>query len=93
MKAPAPVVQTEPAPPPVSSPGDPAPTVTASSSEPITTTPPFGIGLQVGGGVDGFSSSTMPGFVRNGGYWDARVAIGLRKIFSFELAYLGTAHD
>jgi len=91
VKPPETIPRTEPAPGEVRGP-ELEPAITSSPASSTTPSPPLGIGLQVGGGVDGFSSSVMPGLVRNGGYWDGRLIIGLRKLFSFELAYLGSAH-
>jgi hypothetical protein len=69
-----------------------ATSVSAGPSAPIAPAARLGIGVQVGGGVNGFSAASMPNYVRNGGYWDARIAVGLRKFFTMEGAYVGTAH-
>jgi opacity protein-like surface antigen len=47
------------------------------------------LGLQVGGGVVNYGSSQMEQLTRPGGYWDARLVLGMRQVFAFELAYVG----
>jgi hypothetical protein len=66
-----------------------------SSGAPPPRTPSYrklGIGLQGGGGVVGFSNSEMRQLAEHGGYWDARLAVGLKQIFAIELAYIGAVH-
>jgi hypothetical protein len=46
----------------------------------------------VGGGIMSFGSPQMQSVTRTGGYWDARLVLGLRKFFAVELAYVGTAN-
>lgn len=53
---------------------------------------PFGMGLTIGGGANGF---TDPDFVDNieiGGGWEARVIFGTRSPVALEAAYQGTAN-
>jgi hypothetical protein len=53
----------------------------------------MGLGMQLGGGVAGFSSAQMRQLASTGGYWDARLGVGLKQLFAVELAYLGAAHS
>jgi hypothetical protein len=67
------------------------PGVAARGPEPRLDEGP-GIALQVGGGIMGFTSEQMQSVTRAGGYWDARMVLGLRRVFALELAYVGTAN-
>ncbi|HEY1817800.1 MAG TPA: hypothetical protein VGG74_35910 [Kofleriaceae bacterium] len=51
----------------------------------------FGLGVQLGGGVTGFTGSTMRDSVNGdvGGLWDVRVIFGTHLPLAFEAAYLG----
>jgi opacity protein-like surface antigen len=51
----------------------------------------FGLGVQLGGGVNGFTGSTMRDAVTGGvgGLWDVRVIFGTHLPLAFEAAYLG----
>jgi hypothetical protein len=49
-----------------------------------------GFALQVGGGLMNFGSSRMQELTQTGGYWDARMLLGLRRVVGLELAYVGT---
>jgi hypothetical protein len=51
-----------------------------------------GVAVQVGGGIMNFGSTQMQELTQSGGYWDARLVLGLRRIWAFELAYVGTAN-
>jgi hypothetical protein len=69
----------------------PEPTVASRAPEPTYQAGP-GIALQVGGGIMNFGSPQMQSVTRAGGYWDARVVLGLRTFLALELAYVGTAN-
>lgn len=52
----------------------------------------FGVGIQVGGGVTGFTGSTLRSLTDNiGGLWSARVALGTHLPIAFEGLYVGSA--
>jgi hypothetical protein len=51
-----------------------------------------GLALQAGGGIMNFGSSRMQELTSAGGYWDVRLIGGLRQVFAFEAAYVGTAN-
>jgi hypothetical protein len=40
-----------------------------------------------------FTSSQLRQLTSPGGYWEARLALGLRQVFGFEVAYLGDAQS
>jgi hypothetical protein len=65
--------------------------VAARAAEPSTAIRGPDLGLQVGGGLMEFGSTQMREWTGTGGYWDARLVLGLRRVFSFELAYVGSA--
>jgi hypothetical protein len=69
----------------------PEPAVAARAPEPRYDAGP-GIALQVGGGIMSFGSPQMQEVTRAGGYWDARLVLGLRSMLAVELAYVGTAN-
>jgi hypothetical protein len=52
---------------------------------------PEGLGLQLGGGVTGFSRQATRDELGTGGYWDARVVYGTRSYLGAELGYVGSA--
>jgi hypothetical protein len=52
---------------------------------------PQGMGLQLGGGVTGFSRSDARDRFNTGGYWDVRAILGTRSIIGAELAYVGSS--
>jgi hypothetical protein len=70
-----------------------SPTVRSSGDESRIARGPQGIGLQAGGGVVSFARREMRDVARAGGYWDVRVALGLRQVAALELAYVGAAHS
>ena len=53
----------------------------------------IGVGLQVGGGVSGFTDSTMRNTLQNNvaGLWDARLSIGTHVPLGIDVSYVGTA--
>ncbi|HVR63168.1 MAG TPA: hypothetical protein VMU50_14795 [Polyangia bacterium] len=54
---------------------------------------PTGFGLQLGGGVTGFSRQGARDTFGVGGYWDARAIWGTRSFLGAEVAYVGSARD
>ena len=54
---------------------------------------PTGFGLQLGGGVTGFTRQGARDTFGVGGYWDARAILGTRSFLGAELAYVGSARD
>jgi hypothetical protein len=54
---------------------------------------PTGLGLQVGGGVTGFTRQGARDDFGTGGYWDARATLGTRSFLGAEVAYVGSARD
>jgi hypothetical protein len=60
------------------------------SEVPVT---PTGFGLQLGGGVTGFSRQEARDRFGTGGYWDLRAVLGTDSILGAELAYVGSARD
>ncbi|MFW5966556.1 MAG: outer membrane protein [Persicimonas sp.] len=57
-----------------------------------TTLTPWGLGVLIGGGVNGFTDSDFNDFVDTGGGWDGRVILGTRTMLGFEAGYSGTAN-
>jgi opacity protein-like surface antigen len=61
----------------------------------VTTPQPesgFGISVNIGGGVTGFSGQTMRDLTSDaGGSWNARVSLGTRSFLGLDLQYAGTA--
>ena len=71
--------------------GTPPATVEGSlSTVPIA---PTGFGLQLGGGVTGFSRQGARDRFGTGGYWDVRATLGTDSFIGAELAYVGSARD
>ena len=54
---------------------------------------PIGVGIAVGGGVQGFVDSDTTGFTDPGGSWEARLTVGTRTPLAFEAAYVGSAQN
>jgi hypothetical protein len=54
---------------------------------------PWGMSLNVGGGVTGFVDEDMRDFADEGGAWDARFVAGTRSYIAFEAAYTGGAQN
>ena len=54
---------------------------------------PTGFGLQLGGGVTGFSRQGARDWFGTGGYWDVRAMLGTDSFIGAELAYVGSARD
>jgi hypothetical protein len=52
---------------------------------------PAGLGLQVGGGVTGFTRQEARDRFGTGGYWDVRAVLGTDSIIGAELAYVGSS--
>jgi hypothetical protein len=92
----------------VTTPPPPAPVVTTPAPQPTYTTPVYtdtdedyedstleryGIGVAVGGGVEGFTNDTMRDTTDDGGNWNVRLAFGTRSPIGFEAAYIGSAQD
>jgi hypothetical protein len=71
--------------------GNGTPTVEGSlSTVPVA---PTGLGLQLGGGVTGFSRQGARDRFGTGGYWDVRATLGTDSFIGAELAYVGSARD
>jgi len=68
----------------------PEPTVARRAPEPRSHYAGPDMGLQAGGGLMQFGSTQMQEMTGSGGYWDARLVLAMRKVFSFELAYVGS---
>jgi hypothetical protein len=60
------------------------------ASVPVT---PTGFGLQLGGGVTGFTRQDARDRFGTGGYWDVRAILGTDSYLGAELAYVGSARD
>ncbi len=54
---------------------------------------PTGLGLQLGGGVTGFSRQDARDRFGTGGYWDVRATLGTESFIGAELAYVGSARE
>ncbi len=67
------------------------PTPVVQNNQPALTTP-FGLGLTIGGGVNGFTDGDFNNFVNVGGGWEGRLTIGTRSIVGLEASYVGTAN-
>jgi opacity protein-like surface antigen len=65
-------------------------TVSTSAAVPVK---PTGFGLQLGGGVTGFSRQDARDRFGTGGYWDVRGILGTDSYLGAELAYVGSARD
>lgn len=53
----------------------------------------MGIGLVVGGGVDGFTNGALRDTTNDGGSWDVRAIVGTRSPLALEAAYIGSAQS
>lgn len=89
-------VTTPPAPPPAPAPTYQsttyvAPTYTADRRD--STLERYGIGVALGGGVEGFTSDTMRDATNDGGGWNVRLALGTRSMLGAEVAYVGSAQS
>jgi hypothetical protein len=51
----------------------------------------YGIGVVLGGGVEGFTDHTMRTTTQTGGNWDVRAIFGTRQYLALEAAYIGSA--
>jgi len=49
--------------------------------------------MLVGGGVQDFTRSSIRDMTGTGGYWNARLLFGSRRIVGFEAAYIGSAQS
>lgn len=67
----------------------PVPQVSSRQNRLLT---PFGMGLTVGGGANGFTDSDFAKNVKVGGGWEARATFGTRMPVAVEAAYIGTAN-
>jgi len=54
---------------------------------------PRGLGLQLGGGVTGFTRQDARDRFGTGGYWDLRAVLGTDSFLGAELAYVGSARE
>ena len=54
---------------------------------------PTGVGLQLGGGVTGFSRQAARDRFGTGGYWDLRAVVGTDSFLGGEVAYVGSARE
>jgi hypothetical protein len=54
---------------------------------------PTGFGLQLGGGVTGFTRQDARDRFGTGGYWDLRAVLGTDSFVGAELAYVGSARE
>ena len=66
-----------------------------SVSRSLATVPvaPTGLGLQLGGGVTGFTRHDARDRFGTGGYWDVRAVLGTDSFIGAELSYVGSARD
>ncbi len=69
-----------------------APPMVSAPARPWAPPPGPGISIQGGGGVVDFARAQMQVLTRTGGYWDARLVVGTRRVFAIETAYIGSAH-
>jgi opacity protein-like surface antigen len=53
----------------------------------------IGVGVSVGGGVQGFTEETARDLADVGGAWEARLAVGTKFPIGVEAAYVGSAQD
>jgi len=58
------------------------------SSVPVA---PTGVGVQLGGGVTGFSQKDVRDRFGTGGYWDVRAVLGTESFIGAEVAYVGSS--
>lgn len=54
---------------------------------------PAGLGLQLGGGVTGFTRQAARDTFGTGGYWDLRAVAGTDSFLGGEVAYVGSARE
>jgi hypothetical protein len=54
---------------------------------------PRGLGLQLGGGVTGFTRQDARDRFGTGGYWDLRAVLGTDSFLGAELAYVGSTRE
>ncbi len=93
------VIVEPPAPPPAPQPiVQPAPTyvttpVIVDNTDDDSTLERYGIGVALGGGVEGFTSDTLRNTTNDGGNWNVRLAFGTRQPLGFEAAYFGSAQS
>ncbi len=70
--------------------------VTVIDEEPVEeqdTLERYGIAVGLGGGVSGFTNSTMRDFTNDGGGWNVRATFGTRYPIAFEGEYTGSAQS
>jgi len=89
--APAPVAQSVPPPPP------PQPVYVEPTPVEIEPDPwsleALGFAMTLGGGVSGFTDSTIRDSTGDGGNWDVRAMIGTRQFVGVEGSYIGSAQS
>jgi hypothetical protein len=73
--------------------GNGSPPATVEGSLSAVPVAPTGFGLQLGGGVTGFSRQGARDRFGTGGYWDVRATLGTDSFIGAELAYVGSARD
>ena len=61
---------------------------TVARAEPLSR---FGVGVTLGGGVEGFTNNELAATANDGAGWGARVQLGTRTPVSIEAAYAGSA--
>lgn len=69
---------------------EPAPMADEQGYQGVTA---IGLGLTIGGGVNGFTDGDFNDFVDIGGGWEGRLAVGTRTVVGFEASYVGTANS
>lgn len=79
-------------------PPPPQPTYTSQPPPPMEETSEntlerWGVGVALGGGVEGFTRNTARDATNDGGGWDVRVMVGTRSPIAFEGAYIGSAQS
>jgi len=78
-------------PPPTTTYVAPAPTYVESDSRGIYEK--YGIGVALGGGVEGFAGDTLRNTTDPGGAWDVRLSLGMKSPLALEAAYVGSAQQ
>ena len=53
----------------------------------------LGVGLSIGGGVDGFVGDTLTDATSTGGSWNVRATFGTRQYIAGEISYIGSAQS
>jgi hypothetical protein len=53
----------------------------------------YGIGVALGGGVEGFAGDSMRSTTDPGGAWNVRLSLGLKSPLALEAAYVGSAQQ